>query len=112
MESGVDAIGRRGRVPGTPSRGAAWSRLRYALFDLFPDQDGPTLASIKVAFVRGRRDRQHIAVELIVPNLIGSGPGLVPRDVDMVRHPLGLHREGSGVSHHGPEQLDALLLGR
>src|SRR3954469_12571410 len=80
--------------------------------DFLPDEDGSAFLCVEVALVGSRRDREHVAVQRVKSDLIGSGPGLLPGDVDVVRDLLGFERERPGVGHHSPQQLDAFLFGR
>src|SRR3954452_24037679 len=104
----VSPITERSSAPGNLMGGKTG---RPTLLDFFSHENGLAFLSIEVALVGSRRDRQHISVELVEPDLVGSGPGLIPRDVDVVRHLFGLQGERPGVGHHGPEQFDAFLFG-
>ena len=54
------------------------SRSPSGRFHLFPDQNGATFATVLRAFERGCRNRENVPVEFEEPDLVGSGPSLIP----------------------------------
>ena len=47
-------------------------------FYLFPDQNGATFATVLCAFEGGCRNRENVPIEFEEPDLVGSGPKLIP----------------------------------
>src|SRR5260370_15290256 len=86
-------------------------QTRFALSShLVPDQDRPTHRAVEIAPVGRGRDRQHVSLQHEVADLVGSGPGLVPRGVDMVDHDVLAQRERACIGHHGAQQLHAFFV--
>src|SRR3979411_597370 len=77
---------------------------------LIPDQDRPTHRAVEIALVRRGCDRQHVFLQHEVADLVGSGPGLVPRGVDVVDHDVLAQGERACISHHGAQQLHAFFV--
>src|ERR1700722_5959903 len=76
-----------------------------------PDQNGPAHGAIQIALVRGGRDRQRIALQHEMPDLIGAGPRLVPRCVDVMNHHIVPERERAGIGDHGAKQFHTFFVG-
>ena len=47
-----------------------------------------------------------------MPDLIGTGPCLVPQRVDVMHNDVVSQREGPGISNHASDQFDAFLISR
>src|ERR1700738_4444278 len=85
-------------------------QTRCSSSHLVPDQDRPTHRAVEVALVRRGCDRQHVSLQHEVANLVGAGPGLVPRGVDVVDHDVLAQRERACIGHHSAQQLHAFLV--
>jgi len=57
-------------------------------------------------------DGERIAVELVEADLVGAGPVLIPGDIDLMHHLLGVPGVGAGIGDHAAVELDSLGLGR
>src|SRR3984893_4064437 len=77
---------------------------------LVPDQDRSTHRAVEIALVRRGGDRQHVSLQHEVADLVGAGPGLVPRGVDVVDHDVLAQRERACIGHHGAQQLHAFFV--
>src|ERR1700730_18687296 len=77
---------------------------------LVPDQDLSTHRAVEIALVRRGGDRQHVSLQHEVADLVGSGPGLVPRGVDVVDHDVLAQRARGCIGHHGAQHLHAFFV--
>src|ERR1700736_3840470 len=68
---------------------------------LVPNQDRPTHRTVEIAPVGRGCDRQHVSLQHEVADLMGAGPGLVPRGGDVVDHDVLAQRERACIGHHG-----------
>src|ERR1700676_184448 len=75
-----------------------------------PDQNRSAHGAIQIALVGGGRDRQRVALQHEVLDLIGPGPCLVPRRIDVMHHDVVAQRKRAGVGDHGAEQLPPLFV--
>src|SRR5258708_2055925 len=78
-------------APSIPNRSLIANLLQReagALLDLVPDENGPAHGAVEIALVGGGRDRQRIPFQHEVPDLVGAGPCLIPRGVDVMNHDI------------------------
>src|SRR5262249_36510394 len=96
---------RRGCILGTPKQNAAGS----ALFELLPG-DGAHAQTAGQGIGHGVRGKVHtLAVESEHARLLGSGPRLVPRNLDVMGDLVAGDRVGAGVAQDAAEQRVGLL---
>src|SRR5260370_13870473 len=79
--------------------------------NLLPNQNPPPLSTVCRALIGHGSDGEGAPIQLVETDLVSSCIGLVPRDIHVMDHLLGVHRVGPGVRYHGPMQLHPLLGG-
>src|SRR4029079_3542466 len=101
-------------IPSMPNRSLIANLLQpeATSLDLVPDQDRSAHGAVFITLVGSRRDCQRLALQHEVPDLIGAGPRLVPRGVDMMNDHVLTERKRAGIGDHRSEQFDAFFIGR
>src|SRR6478672_6762636 len=102
-------------APSIPNRSLIANLLQPeagTLLDPVPDENRSAHGAVFIALVGRRCDRQRVALQHEVPDLIGAGPRLVPRRVDVMNDHVLSERKRAGIGNHGAEQFDAFFIGR
>src|SRR6478609_381157 len=77
---------------------------RFASHHLLPRHGARAHRARERVDRRRRRQIDAIAFEACDALLLGAGPGLIPRDVDVVRDLVAVDRVGAAIAGHAAEQ--------